>query len=212
MSGVDPYQDRNLNGPESGKDALFLLTEAIMSYLEEVHACRTVCQRHESTTAVCDMQKMLRFAKFLPWTAAAAASIAAAVKCLPGWEMSPFWTTEKADWLDMKRAVEQHQTGDRVDRLIVSRGVSWQGRPILVCVSSAQSRRFIAVELALPHRGGDLPELPLRAAAHTLLCYEYVRRGVAPRDLLHSAADVPGFLTLYKYLMRAVPQNLYASY
>ena len=194
---------------EVGTDPLELLTEAITTYFEEIDDCLHTCLRHERTTMAYDTPRALHLVRLFPRKADTLAHLRLTVARLRGWEESPFWQRDKGSWTALQRdTAKRHPAG--TERPLLTRGVAWEGKPSLVCVSPSKGQSHFRVELLLPPTRQDLPELPLRTVASGLRCHEYLLpEGVA--RAVPTMALPPPCLPLLVHLRRATPQGLYAS-
>ena len=197
--------------PDFDSDGLVSVTTALAGYLEEVdEACRT-CLQHERTTVVSHAGGALRLTRFFPRSRATVAYIRRAAGGLPDWRQSPFRGAVRKGWERIREETVASPTTGPGGRLLLVRGISWEGRPVLVRVSAVGADRRLEVELHLPHVSPDLWELPLRTAAHGLLCHALLLPARVASPLPIAPVLPNGFCTLRQFLTRTAPQNLYSS-
>ena len=196
--------------PENEADALDLLTEAIVSYCEEIDECRRICLQHERTTVVYATPCALHLVQLFPWKEKTLAHLRLSVERLPQWDTSPFWKSEKSSWTTLLRNIGKRAIPGARHPLL-ARGIAWEGRPVLVCASSVQGESLLRLELLLPPILADVPELPLRVVASGLFCLESLLPERVAAAVPAAAVPQGRSLPLLEYLRRTMPQNLYAS-
>jgi hypothetical protein len=191
-------------------DALTACATALGSYLAEIEDYRATCLRYEAGTSMDLVSGCLRFTRAFPWSAAAAAHVTRTAQRLPEWERSPFWESDRDSWLALERQAVAQAGASAAPPGLLIRGVSWEGRPVLVCASSVSDRLLLTG--ILPPVGAGLPELPLRVVAQGLACLaDLLPDGVArplPATVKRGRKEP---WTVRDYLARATPQNLCAG-
>jgi hypothetical protein len=193
----------------SGCDGLAALTTALALYLREVDDDHRVCVQHEGTTTVSEDRGCLRLTRLFPRTRQAVASVRTVSGRLPGWQTSPFWHIDGTRWVALEReSLRAHAPGARG---AVTRGVAWNGRPVLVRARPRGPERLTALELLLPPLTGDLPELPLRTVAEGLRCHAHLLPDRVATPVRLSDVPRPDGITVRAYLQRAMPRGLYAG-
>ncbi len=199
------------DGPDvsdSGYDGLATLTTALALYLREVDDARRVCVQHEGTTTVSEDRGCLRITRLFLRTRQAIASIRTASARLPGWRVSPFWHTDGSRWQALEHAsLRDHVPGAQG---AMTRGIAWDGRPVLVRARPRGPGRLLELELLLPSLTRDLPEFPLRTVAEGLRCHAHLLPDCVATAVPLSEVPRPG-CSVRAYLERAMPQGLYAS-
>jgi hypothetical protein len=195
---------------DAGADALDLLTGAILGYMTEVDAYWQLCSQHERTTVASVTEHALRLAKRFPWSPAAVAYLRRAVGDLPSWDESPLWDPEDSGCIALQEL--QKTTGEgTAQSSIITRGIAWEGRHILVLASSDRDQPVMELHLVLARGLGELPDLPLRQAAICLMCHDALVPEAIASPLPAPAPCPPGLCTIRELLERAMPKNLYAS-
>ena len=194
--------------PASEYDGLAALTTALTLYFTEVDDAYMVCVQHEGTTAVSETRGCLCLTRLFLQTPQVIASVRKGSVNLPGWRASPFWGADGGHWKEIEcEALRNHpQNG----RLAVTRGVSWNGRPVLIRMRPRSPGRFLALDLLLPPVSRDLPELPLRRVAAGLHCQAHLVPDKVAAAIPLSSLRSPGE-RVRAYLTRATPPGLYAS-
>jgi len=195
--------------PGTVADTLGLLSEAVLSYLEELDADRLVCLRHEATADVTDSPEGLGVALTLPQSDDSAGQIRRSAGHLPGWDDSPWWGTLGEEWtrlLDAARQAGRKETSSPG----FARGFLWEGRPVLVITRVAPDDA-LCLELLLPALPDGLPDLALRLLARALRCQEYLLSGQAGELLARREPSASRGLSPRQYLARATQRNLCAS-
>ena len=194
--------------PASEYDGLAALTTALTLYFTEVDDAYRVCVQHEGTTAVSETRGCLCLSRLFQQTPQVLASVRQVSDSLPGWRASLFWSADGGHWTEIEReSLRDHpaQCGPAV-----TRGVSWNGRPVLVRVRPHGPDRLVALDLLLPPVSRDLPELPLRRVAAGLRCHAHFVPDRVAAAVSLSALPRPGE-RVREYLTRATPPGLYAS-
>jgi hypothetical protein len=185
---------------------------AVSSYLEEVSGYVEICGRHEKTTAIHARGRSLQIYRQFPRDEATAASIRSMAASLPAWADSPFYRSGGAVWVKTEREVSARMT--RHGRLlpIVTRGVVWDGMPLLVHAYKFEPDPFLKVELLPQAILRDLPDLPLRIVAKALSCHEYLVPAHVASPLPPYRGHEARFDTIAEYLREAMPEGLYATW
>src|SRR5438874_975779 len=138
LSNEQPCHTGGAPECNSGAGGLAGLTAALASYLEEINECCQVCFRHEKTTAVHVTRRALHFTKHFSWTPDVAAYSRQAVEGLSGWERSLLWNTGETVCIALETEMRKKENERTAGCSSVTRGIAWQGSPILVCVSSCE--------------------------------------------------------------------------
>lgn len=178
--------------------ALAYLTEGIYGYLQEVDGYRAVCRRHEGTAMAHAHDGELEVTRFFESGSNAAAHLQSALRQLPHWEESPCRRSGG-------RGRYQHPLR------LVPCGIVWEERRLLVRARHLRSPPLVQVDLVVPSRESDFPELPLKRLADALRCHEFLIPGVIAHSLPPPSGHGTQLLGIREYLSRAMPPNLYAS-
>src|SRR6185436_3493373 len=94
---------------------------------------------------------------------------------------------------------------------LVTRGVTWQGRPILIHAYKFEVDPVMKLELVVPEVQMDVPELPLRILSEVLQCHEYLLPSfIAPPRPPYERHETK-FETISEYLKRTMPADSLAS-
>src|SRR5947209_2072136 len=206
-TGADQRQKPEGEEDDPRDDGLLSVSDALAGYLEEIDAYWTLCLQHEETTEASITEGALHLIRRFHWTAARASYAESAVERLQEWRRSPFWRTDGAAWRACEDAVRTGTSSPGEDSQSMIRGISWEGRPILACVSGRESDRLLRVELILLPVWREMPELPLRTVADGLRCHAFLlpKRIALPLPCSTSPSSIRQLLS------RAMPPNLYAS-
>lgn len=190
-------------------DGIELLADALWSYLAEVESYSTICRRHQGTAGVKDTGAGVRVSQYVPAKERIITSLRSSVGMLPGWEKTPFWSSEGKRWKRLHQGLEAKLQGQAGLRIIGVRGIGWEEHPLLVSACVSVSDALLRVDLWQLPVPTDLPELPLRTVARILRCHEHI----LPASVAFAVPFPPDSeaLAVEEYLRRATPQNLCAS-
>jgi hypothetical protein len=197
--------------PDLDADALDRAAEAIIAYLEEVHGYRDTCQRHELTAGVYATTNALHVVRIFHASAEVLANLRDAGNRLPAWRDSPWWDSDKERWRQLRKTSKDSSTTRSGGPPLFSRGVLWEGRPMLARTCWPGDGRLLRLDLILPAVELELPELPLRQVALGLRCHEFLLPARVAVALTPCTLPELRSLSPREYLQRAMPQNLYAS-
>jgi hypothetical protein len=125
---------------------------------------------------------------------------------LPEWRRSPFWKSDGADWESLARLPFGEESSTTADRRVLTRGISWQGRPLLISAATAWQEPLLTLDLFLPPLHLDLPEPAMRVLAQGLRCQEFLLPQRIAQALPLSAKPADGWLSLPDFLRRATPE------
>lgn len=181
-------------------------------YLHEIEECRAICERHNKTAAIHDKGETLQVYRLFGRDTAAASFLHSVTKYLPSWEEADHWKLQGGKWSKLQRDVEARMKRHSKLLPILTKGIAWEGRPILIHAYKFDADPVMKVELVLPEHQKTVPELPLKVVASALRCHEML----VPEDI--AAAKPPyenhetKFLTILEYVERNSPKGLYASH
>lgn len=170
---------------------------------------RALCARH-SSAAIHTRGKSLQLYRIFESTSAVAKSLRRGTESLQGWEKSVHWKREKEALQKMEHEVIERMERHKELHAILTRGVAFEGRSILIHTYKFEPDPMLKVELiASPDPSPE--ELPLQTIASLLRCHEFlVPESVAmakPPYTRHEAQ----FLTIPEYLSQTMPRGLYAT-
>lgn len=189
-----------------------MLSGALHMYFEEIESDAALCYKHGSTAAIHDRGNSLQIYRLFKRDEVTAQQIRDFTDALPTWEESLFFSrgeTEKS-WMKMQRDVEARMP-KRNQHPIITRGVSWEGLPILIHAYKFEPDPVMKVELVLGAYQSPVPKLSLRVVAAMLRCHEYIVPEYISTSLPPYEKHEAKFLTIAEYLTRSMPENLYAT-
>jgi len=191
--------------------ALSGLSEAIGGYLEEIAECNSICSRHDATTAIHTKGKTLQIYKQYERSEETARQIRDGSEALHSWTETHSWkyigdTCEKLE-REVKTRMKKHS------RLfpIVTKGIEWEGKPILIHAYKFEPDEAMKLELMLPGTDEEESELPLKTIASGLRCHEFLVPSHKTNGLPPYTRHETNFLTISEYLSQHMPKSLYAT-
>lgn len=195
-------------------DGLELLRDALYGYFMEIESCRVICARHESEAAIHSKGKTLQLYRLFKRDEVTAKQIINAVKELPGWEESIYY--KKGGklhrlWEKMYKEVEHRMVKHKKLRSIVTRGVEWEGLPILVHGYKYEPDPVMKVELLVAPYESPAPELPIQIMSSLLRCHEHIVPEYIASPLPPYERHEAAFEMISDYLSRTMPKDLYAT-
>lgn len=203
-----------MNAPaviHGGSDGLELLSQALHGYHQEIDAQRSLCDKHTPTAAIHTKGKELQLYRLFERDEATAEHLRRVTDALPSWEETLDWNREGKNWEKLERDITGRMTKHEELLPIVTKGVSWEGRPILIHAYKFEADPTMKVELVLPHVELENPELPLRTIASALRCHEHlVPEGLAQARPPYERHEAE-FISIPQYLSHTMPPELYAT-
>ncbi|MDD5055781.1 MAG: hypothetical protein PHZ00_05960 [Candidatus Peribacteraceae bacterium] len=188
------------------------LTEAILSYLQEVQEQRALVARHEGSAAIhTASSKQLEVYRMFERNAETAQALRSAAEKLPSWENALYWKQEGGKWETIAREIEARMVKHSKLHPILSRGIVWNNRPMFVHAYKYEPDPRMKIELVLPSVPSPMPELPLRIIAEALQCHDYLVPEYTAKPLPPYEGHDANFLTLSEYLSQTMPTELYAT-
>jgi hypothetical protein len=187
--------------PETG---LGTVAEALVSYLLELDEYRAICLGHEASAVVEQREAALRVEEVFDM-AGKPHRLLTTARQLPGWDISPFWGSEREAW----RAMEQDENtrGGERRRGGIIRGVVFRDRPMLL--HAREDGGLLRLSALVPPLPLPLPDLPLRTLATALSCLDRLapseERVLSPPRLHGNRGISPS-----AFLRRTMPKNLVA--
>ncbi len=195
---------------EQSIDGLHSLAGAILSYLQEVQEQRAIVERHEGSAAIHTAGKELQVYRMFDRSADTAQALRRATESLSPWDQTPYWKQEGNKWEKITRDIEARMAKHSEQHPILTRGVAWHSRPMLIHAYKFETDPKMKVELILPTIPSPLPQLPLRSLAEALQCHEYLIPSYCAKALPPYEGHDANFLTLSEYLSQNMPKELYA--
>ena len=188
-----------------------LLAEALGSYLDEVAQYRSLCTKHEVTTGLCEEGEALHVLRLFPASDVIARHLCQAAARLPSWNESTAWKGNKQEWQELERSMRSRRAGCEQQSPLVTRGIAWDDLPLLLFADTRKRDSVLKIDLLIPPLREDLPLLPLRTIAQTLLCHAYLVPEVISPPLPLSKLHGDRASAISEYLKRTMPHLLYAS-
>jgi hypothetical protein len=186
-----------------------LLASAAYEYLSEIEKLRSLCERHAKSTAIHEKGNGLQVYKMFPRERSIASSIHRTTKTLCDWNTSQFWQPNRSDLEKVERDIRARLTKHKKLDEILTKGVAWESRPILIHAYKFQTDSCLKVELVILEI--DVPELSLHTIASALRLHEYL----VPDYIAHAKPPYErhecAFATIWEYLWRTMPKELYAT-
>lgn len=194
---------------ESG---IYSLTGAILSYLQELHEQHALVERHEGLAAIhTTKSKQLEVYRMFDRNAETAEALRRAAESLPSWKETPYWKKESNKWEKLVRDIDARMARHSELHPIVTRGITWNNRPILIHAYKFEPDPRMKLELILPTIPSLLPQLSLRTLADALHCHDYLVPSYIAKPLPPYEGHDTNFQTLSEYLSQTMPKELYAS-
>jgi hypothetical protein len=195
-------------GQENGSQ---LLAEALHRYRQEIIEQSELCKRHTPSAAIHTKGKELQLYRLFERDEAVATQLRRATDTLPSWKEALEWDSDGKKWEKLERDVTARMSKHQELLPIVTKGIAWEGRPMLVHAYKFEADPMMKVELVLPHVERELPVLPLRILAQALGCHEYL----VPQELAQARPPYErhetDFITIPEYLSQTMPAALYAT-
>ena len=174
------------------EDGLSLLSGAIYGYFEEIEFCRSICKKHNETAAVHTRGKTLQVYRLFNLMKLLQDRFATRQRELPGWKEASFWKSHQQVWERTLRQIESRMAHHGKQHAIITRGIDWNGTPLIVHAYKFEPDSVMKVELVLPPSNIPAPDLPLQTMAAILQCHEYI---------------VPGFIARRFHLIQSTKRN-----
>lgn len=179
-------------------------------YLQEIEECRAICERHNKTAAIHDKGETLQVYRLFVRDDGAATYLHQITKMLPDWGDANRWKQEGTKWQKLERDVEARMKRHSKLQSILTKGIAWEGRPILIHAYKFDGDPVMKLELMLPDAEQRMPELPIKVMASALRCHEMlVPEGIASALPPYERHETK-FLTISEYLGKHNPKGLYA--
>jgi hypothetical protein len=179
--------------------------------MQEVQEQRALIERHKDSAAIHTASKQLEVYRMFERKAETAQALRSAAERLPSWDQTPYWKQENSKWAKLSRETEARMAKHSKQHPILTRGIAWNNRPILIHAYKFEPDPRMKVELILPTIPSLLPELPLRTLAGALQCHDYLVPSYIAKPLPSYEGHDANFQTLSEYLSLNMPKELYAS-
>lgn len=187
------------------------ILRALYVYLEELELQRNTCNKYINTAAIHAKGEVLQIYRQFRRCPKTAKHLRKAADSLSAWEKSPLWEYEKESWIKLKKQVDERVKRHSKQHEILSKGILWQERPILIHAYKFEPDSAMKIELVVPDISHYVDELPSAVVADVLQCHEcLVPECVAEARAVYERHEAE-FLTIKEYLLEAMPKGLYAS-
>lgn len=193
-------------------DGVEPVAEAIYIFVTEMKGYRATCLKHEGTAAIHNAGKELQVYRMFKRDEAVARQLRLASEALPSWKESLYWGSDGDRWDKLQRDITARMKKHTKQHPIVTRGVSWEGVPILIHAYKFEPDPFMKVELVMPVHSMVVPQLALKTIASALACHEFLIPDCMTVALPPYQGHATDFLTIREYLSSAMPQSLYSVY
>lgn len=195
---------------DSATDNFRRYIEALYGFMSEMREKRDLCIKHGETTAVHAKGKALQVYRMYESRADTLAYLRTTAAALPEWERAWRWGSEGKQWEKTQRDIEARMEKHQKLQPLLTRGVSWNGRPILIHAYKFEADPAMKVELVVPDQQADDPDFALHTIVRALECHEclvpeFIAKPKPPYE--RHEAD---FLTIQEHLSRTMPSDLYA--
>lgn len=192
-------------------DGITLLAGAFSMYFEELEGYRARCIAHEKSAAIHQRGTELQVYRLFERNESAAQFLRDSTSALPGWQESSFWRSYGQKWKQVESGVRTRMAKHKRLTEIATRGVLWEGDPILVHAYKFDADPVMKVELVIPKSNPAMEDLPLRTIASVLECHEYLVPLSVAAALPPYQRHETKFLTVSEYLSQKMPTELYAT-
>lgn len=186
------------------------LMEALYDFHADLKRRADLCVAHEKTSAVHETNaKALQVYRLHPSEQASVEYLRAASDSLSTWEEAILWDWEGGEWEKVERNINARMKKHKKLLPILTRGVVWQSRPILIHAYKFETDPVMKVELIVPDSRMSAPEFALHAISSTLECHQFLLPDYAAISLPPYTRHETKFVTPVEYLARTLPEDLY---
>lgn len=195
-------------------DGTSMLADAVYTYLDETESKRSLCERHSATAAIHTASKSLELYRMFRTDEATARQIRQATSELPDWTESMYYSKEGRNhrqWEKMRKEIEHRVKNHAKLHDIITRGISWDGFPVLVHAYKFEPDTVMKVELILGEYESPMQELSLSVIASLLQCHEHLVPHYIANALPPYERHETKFQTISEYLSQTMPKKLYAT-
>lgn len=207
-----PASQCSLLAQNEESDGLEMLAEAVHLYLGEIEECRAICELHKDTAAIHTKGKELQVFRMFKRDDTAITYLKNMTKQMPGWEESPHWLATGQKWQKLERDVTSRMKKHTKQIPIATKGVDWEGTPILIHAYKFETDPNMKLELILPDYESDTTPLPIQAIAEALRCHDHLLPQYMATALPPYERHETAFQTIPEYLAAHMPPARYASH
>ena len=187
------------------------IVPALYHYLREIEEQYEICKKHLTDAAIHSKGKSLQIYRQFHRCPKTAKHLRKAADSLSVWEKSPLWKYEQENWIKLKKQVDERVKRHSKQHEVLSKGILWQERPILIHAYKFEPDSAMKIELVVPDISHYVDELPSAVVADVLQCHEcLVPECVAEARAVYERHEAE-FLTIKEYLAKAMSKGLYAS-
>ena len=194
--------------PSSG---IALLAEAMSEYMKEVESMYALCKANNHKAAIHERGKEFQLYRLYENSEKnreiTGKMLRNATSKAEGWEDSPYWAQDGKQWALIEKQVKNKTLKHERLNPFLTRGISWEGIPVLVHAYKFEPDPVMKVELILPEYTSELPQSPLRRIASALRCHEHLVPHYIAEPLPPYTRHETRFSTIAEYLSRHMPKT-----
>lgn len=184
--------------------------EALYLFHTDIKRRADLCVAHEQTAAVhMTNSKALQIYRLYPSQVESLKHFRLIADALPTWEEANLWDFEGNNWERVERNVNARMKKHKKLHPIFTRGISWNGNPILIHAYKFEPDSLIKVELIVPDSRRSSPQFALHALSDVLECHELLVPKCFATPLPPYTRHEAKFLTPLEHLSRTLPEDLY---
>jgi len=187
-----------------------LLSNALGAYLQEVEMYKSICTKHADTTALHTRSKELEVYRMFDRREESATALHRSSQQLPSWEQSLYWKSESVGLQKLEREVDERVRRHKKLHPIVTRGISWNNRPIVIHAYKFEPDPYMKLELIVPKVKYAHPELPILPLVDAIQCLEYLIPSHVAKPLSPYSGHEARFQTIDEYTSQLHLKELYA--
>lgn len=201
------------SGEFSNGASTISISKAYSLYLRHISDQYALCAKHELTTAIHTKGKVLQVYRQYDRDEKTAKQIREVTDALPSWEALPYWKISASHLQKVEREVSMRMRKHSKQHPIVTKGVEFEGRPILIHAYKFEPDPIMKLELIIPELKLESiqPELPLQRVASAIRCHEFIVPTFITLPKAPYAGHETEFLTVSEYLRKTMPKNTYAT-
>ena len=192
-------------------NGVVMLGEAFYEYLQEIEAARQICCQHQSTAAIHERGTELQIYSIFKREERTAAELRSNTDFLPDWKQSPYYRADGRRWGHLQSRIEKQMAKHTKLHPIITRGVNWEGYPMLIHAYKFEPDPVMKIELVLPTYQSEAPPLPIKTVAAALECLDFLVPSYVTTPLPPYDHHETKFSTIFEYLRRVMPKDTYAS-
>lgn len=187
------------------------LVSALGKYMQITQEQCNICSQFQKTAAVHTKGKTLQVYRMFDRNAKIAENIRTVSSSINTWDSLSDWSSLGSEWNTLQKGIESRMERHTKQVPILTKGIAWEGRPILIHAYKFEPDPFMKLELLAPKKAVEEQELPLSIMASILRCH----RVLVPDFLANARAPYERheteFETISNYLSQTMPKGLYAT-